>query len=232
MVIWATVVALACSAAQGPQDMGALEAHGLMQRLEEREAEIAWLKARLDLQEEELAQAEELGIVEAVKATGLPAHVQRRVAAAIVREARAHGLDPLLVVAVIQAESSFNAFAVSPVGAMGLMQVMPGTGEYWSQKRGQRLGRKTNLFDPELNIELGTSYLSDLIRRFKGVEPALVAYNAGPSAARRIWADPAARRRFVAGYPKKVLRAHERLRAAHASSVAQRSKANSAHPEG
>ncbi|HZA50921.1 MAG TPA: lytic transglycosylase domain-containing protein, partial [Myxococcaceae bacterium] len=113
--------------------------------------------------------------------------------------------DPLLVVAVIRTESSFDNYAVSPVGAMGLMQVMPNTGSWLMKRRGARLGRRTNLFDSELNIELGTAYLAELLARFGSVEKALIAYNAGPGAAARILADRAARAKFMAGYPRKVL---------------------------
>jgi soluble lytic murein transglycosylase len=138
---------------------------------------------------------------------------QRSLAIAIVREARRNELDPLLVVALIRAESSFNNYAVSGVGAMGLMQLMPDTGEYLLSRRGQKLGRRTNLFDHELNVELGAAYLAELIRRFGTLEHALVAYNAGPTAARKILGKPDARRRFLAGYPRKVVDELKRLRA-------------------
>jgi len=96
---------------------------------------------------------------------------------AIVREARRNRLDPLLVVALIRMESSFDNYAKSSVGAMGLMQVMPATGKSVATSRGSKLGRANNLFDAELNIELGTAYLASLIARFRSVESALVAYN-------------------------------------------------------
>src|SRR5882762_7248545 len=125
-------------------------------------------------------RAERLGVVDAVKASGLPGPAQRRLAIAIVRESTQNGLDPLLTVAVIRTESSFDNYAVSRAGAIGLMQVMPDTGRYWSKKRGTFFGRASNLFDPELNIELGTSYLAELLRRFGGdLEAALTAYNVG-----------------------------------------------------
>jgi len=189
---------------------------GLLRQLAAREVEMARLRSQLVAEEEdslyELARSS--GIVAAVKASGLPERQQRRVAIAIVREAKGNKLDPLLVVAVIRTESSFHNYAVSPVGAMGLMQVMPGTAKWLLQRRGEKLGRSTNLFDPELNIELGSSYLADLIRRFGSVEKALVAYNAGPGAARKILADQAIRTRFMAGYPKKVLSEFQRLQRA------------------
>lgn len=97
--------------------------------------------------------------------------------ALIVEHARANRLNPQLVRAVIQAESAFNPRAVSPVGAMGLMQLMPGTA--------RELG-VVDPFDPEDNIRGGTKYLRSLLDRFDGeVELALAAYNAGPGAVER-----------------------------------------------
>ncbi|ATB33000.1 lytic transglycosylase domain-containing protein [Melittangium boletus] len=168
--------------------------------------------ARLEREAELYAEAEVLGIANAVQASQLPERQQRRLAMAIVREARANGVDPLLVVAVIRTESSFNNYAVSHVGAMGLMQVMPDTGTYLADKAGFKLQRSTNLFDSELNVELGTAYLANLISRFGTPERALVAYNAGPTLARKILAQTDIRERFMAGYPAKVMREFRRLK--------------------
>jgi soluble lytic murein transglycosylase len=187
----------------------------LRAKLAEREAALRDAQARLEDYEDELhyQEALRLGVADAVRASGLPLRQQRRVAVAIVREAQRNNVDPMLVVAVIRCESSFNNYAVSHVGAMGLMQVMPDTGTYLADKAGFRLGRSTNLFDAETNISLGTAYLANLIQRFGSIEHALVAYNAGPGLAKKILAKRESRKKFIAGYPTKVVKEFRKLKA-------------------
>ncbi len=120
------------------------------------------------------------------------------------REARRAGLDPWLVRAVIRVESGENPRAVSPKGAVGLMQLMPATA--------RELGVESP-FHPRDNIRGGVAYLRELLDRYGGrLELALAAYNAGPAAVDRYGGVPPfpETRRFV----ERVLDLYRRIRAA------------------
>ncbi len=106
-----------------------------------------------------------------------------RLAKIIVGECREHGLDPLLVLAVIKVESSFQPGVVSKRGAIGLMQVLPSTGNYVAGKMGFSFGGAKSLYDPHVNVRVGIRYLAMLQGRYNSVERALVAYNFGPNRA-------------------------------------------------
>lgn len=92
-------------------------------------------------------------------------------------------IDPLLVYAVMMQESEFHEKAVSGSGAVGLLQIMPGTGEMIARKLSYPLFKEDKLFLPAININFGVWYLKTMITRFKGNLPlAVAAYNAGPNA--------------------------------------------------
>jgi hypothetical protein len=126
---------------------------------------------------------------------------RKAVAEAVRRLAARHSVDPNLVLAVIQAESGFDARAVSPKGAMGLMQLMPFTAE--------RFGVR-DAFDPEQNLSGGMTYLRWLLDRFEGKVPlAVAAYNAGEEAVDRYGGIPPYAE--TQGYVQRVMRHYPHL---------------------
>ena len=121
---------------------------------------------------------------------------------AIMRNSEEHRVDPALVRAVIRAESSFDADAVSRKGAMGLMQLMPRTA---------RSLKLSNPYDPQQNISGGVRYLRYLLDRFDGNVPlALAAYNAGESRVSRESRIP--RISETREYVRRVLRYYKAYR--------------------
>jgi len=90
-------------------------------------------------------------------------------------------LDPFLVASLIRQESEFDPLALSRANAMGLMQILPGVGQQLAKSEKIKGFNSSMLFDPNTNIQLGTRYFKDLLKRYDGhVEYALAAYNAGP----------------------------------------------------
>ncbi len=112
--------------------------------------------------------------------TGLSERDRVALAKTIVEEATLHGLDPALVLAVIRVESGGYHLAVSPVGAMGLMQLLPTTAEELARKLDVAWRGPDSLFDPIVNVKLGTAYLRQLSDRYDHMPTALAAYNWGP----------------------------------------------------
>ncbi len=141
-----------------------------------------------------------------------------RTAQTLCQEARRLGYDPLLFLAVISVESSFDHLALSPVGAEGLMQLMPGTAEFLAE-RGKLSWAERQSFDPVLNVRLGTRYLAELDRMFRHhMDEALTAYNRGPANTRSILQRhghlPSDIRAFYAG---RVLDKYRQLKSAYGS---------------
>ena len=103
---------------------------------------------------------------------GFPGRPKTDLSEVVSQASGRYRLDPDLVNSVIKAESGFNVRAVSPKGAQGLMQLMPGTAS--------QLG-VPDAFDPQANVEGGTKYLRELLERYNfDLVKALAAYNAGP----------------------------------------------------
>jgi soluble lytic murein transglycosylase-like protein len=119
---------------------------------------------------------------------------------ALAEAAGRHGIDGLLLAAVVDVESGFSPNAVSPRGALGLMQILPSTG------RAQGAG---DLLDPFANVDAGSHYLRGLLDLYDGdLELALAAYNAGPTAVSRHAGVPPFRE--TREYVRKVLARYER----------------------
>jgi hypothetical protein len=106
---------------------------------------------------------------------------QRRLSALLVRLGEHYGYDPALIVAVIMTESSFDPRSRSHKGALGLMQILPTTGQSLAIETQRPWSGERTLFDPYLNLSLGVRYLAKLQKRFGTLDVALVAYNYGPS---------------------------------------------------
>jgi len=129
-----------------------------------------------------------------------PGVSQNSVMEAVRASSMRNGMDHRLVQAVIQVESNFQADAVSPAGAQGIMQIMPQT---------QKDLGLSSPFDYRLNIEAGVRYLRMQYDRFRRLDLALAAYNAGPEAVEKYGGIPpyAETRNYV----HKVLSLYRRL---------------------
>lgn len=105
----------------------------------------------------------------------------------ILHESAKRHLDPLLITALIQVESGFKAAVVSPMGARGLMQIMPDTGKHLARSLAREYGFHPAAFvpesldDPITNVRLGIYYLHALKKQFRDMDVALTAYNFGPA---------------------------------------------------
>jgi soluble lytic murein transglycosylase len=96
------------------------------------------------------------------------------------------GIDPYLVVALIRQESLFDPRARSSAAALGLMQLLPSTARRMAKEIGMDAPSPENLYEPEVNLALGTQYLKDLLERYSNNWfKAIAAYNAGESAVDR-----------------------------------------------
>jgi len=95
----------------------------------------------------------------------------------------AKGVDPYLIAAIIREESQYDVKAVSRVGAIGLMQVMPSTANNVAQRVGLPAVGREDLFDQETNIRIGVRYVEQLLEQYSGnIVYTIASYNAGPIA--------------------------------------------------
>jgi soluble lytic murein transglycosylase-like protein len=133
-----------------------------------------------DLTQREQTIKEILEVLER-QATGLANVTKEELAEVIYEEAKRYNQDPKLILALIATESEFYNWAVSEKGAKGLMQIMPYVAESLAQDLGIEWSGDRTLFNPYLNIRMGSHYLSQLMLDFKDVRTALTAYNYGPT---------------------------------------------------
>jgi soluble lytic murein transglycosylase-like protein len=118
----------------------------------------------------------------------------------IYEKAKKYDVDPALVAAVIEQESRFKPRAKSPVGARGLMQLMPRTGRWMGAR---------NLYDPEQNIDAGVKYIKYLDKRFNGdLKKIIAAYNGGEGNVQRYRGVPPFRE--TRQYVKKVMKNYDK----------------------
>lgn len=100
--------------------------------------------------------------------------------------ANKYDVDPLLILAIIKAESNFDPNAKSKSGAMGLMQLMESTAKEIAKKLEENF-QEINLYEPQTSIQIGTYYFSILLKQYHGnIGLALASYNAGPRTCNRV----------------------------------------------
>lgn len=108
----------------------------------------------------------------------------------IKKYAETNNLDPFLVASIIRQESAYDPEALSSANAKGLMQIIPATGKRVARKIGLKNFETSQLYDPETNILLGTTYLAGLLEQYEGnLYRSLAAYNAGPNATNKWWPE-------------------------------------------
>jgi soluble lytic murein transglycosylase-like protein len=141
---------------------------------------------------------------------------------AIVAEASAQNrLDADFIASVIGAESAYNARAVSPKGAQGLMQLMPGTAS--------KLGVKDS-FDPAQNVDGGVRYLRQLLEQYHfDVAKALAAYNAGPGRVQQYHGVPPYRETHA--YVARIIKDYNRKKLAEQKTQARQHQAEASKPK-
>jgi len=132
----------------------------------------------------------------------------RKVATTVLAESTRAGVDPMLVVALIHVESSFNPRARSRAGALGLMQVRVRT---LREELNRPRARRADALDPLTNVQAGVRYFRRMLDTFGATDLALMAYNAGPGRIQRLLARGGIPPRFR-DYSRKVADEFERIR--------------------
>jgi soluble lytic murein transglycosylase-like protein len=189
------VFTLGFAVASGPDSLAANIR--LSQQLEKTRAELTAREGELELAKIDLAR------MNAVMTNSQRYRIPADLAASIYDIAVAEGIDPKVAYSLVNVESEFYNKAVSPVGALGLTQVMPATGRMMQPGL-----QRADLFDPETNLRLGFRFLREMLARYNGdLDLALHAYNRGPTIVDKIISsggDPAN------GYADAILKGAEK----------------------
>lgn len=112
--------------------------------------------------------------------TGLGSIEELKLAEVILMESVTHSIDPLFVLALMKTESTFYNWSKSFNGALGLMQILPSTGEELASELNLGWKGEGTLLDPFANVKMGVRYFAKLQDRYKNTETSLTAYNMGP----------------------------------------------------
>ena len=132
-----------------------------------------------------------------------------RLAEVILEESKKHNVDPMLILALIETESSFRKWARSRKGARGLMQIRPFVGKALAKELNLPWKGSKTLYDPYTNVQLGTYYFSKLLNNFdKNLDVALTAYNYGPTYVARLIRNG---KRIPERYANKVITNYRNL---------------------
>ena len=134
----------------------------------------------------------------------------------IVTTAQNHRVDPVFIASLIRHESGFRRSVVSSAGAIGLMQLLPSTGQFVCALRQAPWRGSQRLCSPAYNLQLGITYLKYLLKRFSNnLSHTLIAYNWGPGNLQRAIKHGRAIPRGPVGYARSILRDYERARRLH-----------------
>jgi soluble lytic murein transglycosylase len=148
----------------------------------ENEKLIRYQQSRIEELEEKLKI---LDIIQDFQIGMRPSEIGK-LANVVYSESKKYGYDPLLLLALIQVESSFKKEEVSNKGAIGLMQVKPSIGSDVANRRGINWYNRSMLLEPDYNVELGSLYLFELVLKFGDLKEAITAYNIGPTRLRQL----------------------------------------------
>ncbi len=145
------------------------------------------LQKQIEFQQKRISELEEkLQILQVIEdfQIGFDEEERHQLASVVADECAKYDYDPMFLLALIITESSFKRGQVSSKGAEGLMQIRPFVGRSLAHKLGIDWEEGATLFDPDLNVQMGSRHLFEMILKFKDVRKAIISYNLGESALR------------------------------------------------